>query len=93
MRPSGADAELDGPLRLGGADVLAVFPLGFPALAFGDLRFLDEVASTHSGGRTTRRSLEAAGRHSAARTVRDEVDQLSCAPPASSRRGHLPYVA
>jgi len=37
-------------------------------------------------------ALEAAGRHSAAREVRGEVDQLSYAPPGSSRRGHLPYV-
>lgn len=37
-------------------------------------------------------ALEAAGRHSAARTVRAEVDELAYAPPASSRGGHLPYV-
>ncbi|WP_183064308.1 tetratricopeptide repeat protein [Streptomyces sp. gCLA4] len=35
-------------------------------------------------------ALEAAGRHSAARTVQDEVDQLAYAPSASSR--HLPHV-
>ncbi|MFF8835811.1 hypothetical protein [Streptomyces sp. NPDC015130] len=35
-------------------------------------------------------ALEAAGRRSAARTVRDEAEQLSYAPPSSNR--HLPYV-
>ncbi|MFD0156613.1 hypothetical protein ACWGN8_15010 [Streptomyces sp. NPDC055768] len=38
-------------------------------------------------------ALEAVGRHAAARTVSDEVDQLSCAPPASSRGRGIPYVA
>ncbi|MGW8360007.1 hypothetical protein ACWGK1_05495 [Streptomyces wedmorensis] len=37
-------------------------------------------------------ALEAAHRHSAARAVREEVDQLSYAPAASSRRGHCPSV-
>ncbi|MEU4064155.1 hypothetical protein AB0F25_17310 [Streptomyces wedmorensis] len=37
-------------------------------------------------------ALEAAHRPSAARAVREEVDQLSYAPAASSRRGHFPSV-